>query len=347
MVRNQNLSLLQGAAVRYQTRDKVTVVVMLKLAAQEDGISRAKQYMDSDPETLQELMSKDLALLEGDMVLSSDRNAVNNRWPTKKIPYAISSDLGKEPSRRRRLMLDGVAASQSLCFPVGRTDDILVALAMVSKHTCVTFHQRTTEADYLFFKPSTGCASFVGFRGGKQPVFVAPPCIVGNIVHEVLHALGFHHEHTRTDRERYITILSKNIMPGMESNFKKYSGQTFDLPYDTTSIMHYGSGFFSSNGLPTIVANDDVKGMGQRAKMTENDIQRVRKLYDCDSLKHETEGEAKQHDDGNPNMASDLGAANRTEPSDVSGPAVTVTPAASLQQLNSTSRRRSNTTEPL
>uniref|UniRef100_A0A3B5BHH9 Metalloendopeptidase n=1 Tax=Stegastes partitus TaxID=144197 RepID=A0A3B5BHH9_9TELE len=204
-------------------------------------------------------MSKDLALLEGDMVLSSDRNAVNNRWPTKKIPYAISSDL------------------------VGRTDDILVALAMVSKHTCVTFHQRTTEADYLFFKPSTGCASFVGFRGGKQPVFVAPPCIVGNIVHEVLHALGFHHEHTRTDRERYITILSKNIMPGMESNFKKYSGQTFDLPYDTTSIMHYGSGFFSSNGLPTIVANDDVKGMGQRAKMTENDIQRVRKLYDCDA----------------------------------------------------------------
>lgn len=54
----------------------------------------------------------------------------------------------------------------------------------------------------------------MGFIGGEQPLFVGPPCIVGNIVHEVLHALGFHHEHTRKDREQYITVVPNNIMKG-------------------------------------------------------------------------------------------------------------------------------------
>lgn len=58
------------------------------------------------------------------------------------------------------------------------------------------------------------CASYVGFIGGAQPVLVGPLCFMGNIVHEILHALGFHHEHTRKDRDQYITILSHNIMEG-------------------------------------------------------------------------------------------------------------------------------------
>lgn len=58
------------------------------------------------------------------------------------------------------------------------------------------------------------CSSYVGFVGGEQPVFVGPPCRVGNIAHELLHALGFHHEHTRMDREQHVTILPHNIMAG-------------------------------------------------------------------------------------------------------------------------------------
>lgn len=60
----------------------------------------------------------------------------------------------------------------------------------------------------------SSCASYVGFIGGEQEVFVGPRCALGNIVHEILHALGFHHEHTRTDRGQYITVLSQNIMNG-------------------------------------------------------------------------------------------------------------------------------------
>nr|XP_019938139.1 PREDICTED: low choriolytic enzyme-like [Paralichthys olivaceus] len=233
-------------------------------ALQEDWLITALLYMESNPETLQELLSKNYAVLEGDMMLSTDRNAVGHTWPTQKIPYVISLELAS------------------------RTEDILSAIAMVTEHTCLTFHKRTTETNHLLFKIGKGCASYVGLVGGEQPVFVAPQCIIGNIVHEILHALGFHHEHTRMDREQYITIFPDNIMKGMQRNFNKQQGNTFNLPYDITSIMHYGGGFFSANGQPTIVSIKDIKEMGQRAKMTQLDIQKVRHLYKCDATETQT-----------------------------------------------------------
>ncbi|KAJ4919838.1 hypothetical protein JOQ06_013896 [Pogonophryne albipinna] len=229
-------------------------------ATPEDWISKVLNYMESNPETLQELMTEDYAVLEGDIMLLNDRNAVEYVWPSKEIPFTISPELES------------------------RTQVFLSAMAMVSEHTCVSFHKRTSETNYLAFVTSKGCASFVGFIGGEQPVYVGQQCMVGNIVHEILHALGFHHEHTRSDRDKYITVLHHNIMEGKERNFGKKNGETFGLEYNAASIMHYGGQFFSDNGLPTIVSKEEVMNMGQRKKMTDSDVQRVRLLYKCGTL---------------------------------------------------------------
>ncbi|KAM8827834.1 hatching enzyme 1.2 isoform 2-T3 [Spinachia spinachia] len=213
--------------------------------------------MQADPETLEEL-TKTRAMVEGDLLLSSDRNALSNIWPNTQVPYAISSELA------------------------GRTPDLLAAMAMVSEHTCLSFHKRTTEPDYLNFIIGAGCASYVGRIGGEQSVFVGPRCNVGNMAHEVLHALGFQHEHTRMDREAHITVLTGNIMAGKEDNFMKHRGNTFGLNYDVRSILHYGRTFFSANGLPTIVPINSVTDMGQRAMLTPLDVRRVVLLYACE-----------------------------------------------------------------
>uniref|UniRef100_UPI003AB040EC zinc metalloproteinase nas-4 n=1 Tax=Centroberyx gerrardi TaxID=166262 RepID=UPI003AB040EC len=234
----------------------------------------------------------------------SDRNAVDHKWPEEKVPYAISPEL------------------------VSRTNDFLAAMKMVSEHTCVTFHSRTTEANYLFFKTSQGCASYVGFMGGEQPVFVGSVCTVGNICHEILHALGFHHEHTRTDREKYITINLHNIMEGKKSNFNEQNGNTFSLPYDITSIMHYGSGFFSANGLPTIIPKKDEKNMGQRTHMTEVDMQRVRQLYNCGVYAMTTDGF--NQSSASPQLEKDLIPASAS-------------PSPMMQQSNITTRGHKDT----
>uniref|UniRef100_A0A3Q2PFD3 Metalloendopeptidase n=1 Tax=Fundulus heteroclitus TaxID=8078 RepID=A0A3Q2PFD3_FUNHE len=188
--------------------------------------------------------------------LQKDRNAVGQSWTTTDLPYVISPQINH------------------------RTDDIMAAMAMVSEHTCITFHKRNSESNYVLFKIGNGCASHVGFIGGEQHVYVAPSCSVGNIAHEILHTLGFQHEHTRLDRDKFIDIIQSNIIPG-NKNFKKLAGQTFDIPYDYTSIMHYGRCFFSSNGEPTIIPKKNVKDMGQRDRLMETDIKKIKLLYNC------------------------------------------------------------------
>ncbi|XP_077593711.1 low choriolytic enzyme [Stigmatopora nigra] len=228
------------------------------LARDQDTLVQAMEYIKDNPETLAGLMDDEVA--EGDMLLQRDRNAVDKRWPSTRIPYWIDHKL------------------------VSRIGEIELALRMISARTCLSFIQRTREPDYIFFKRGFGCASYVGFIGGEQDIHVDTTCQVGNIIHEVLHALGFYHEHTRSDRGNHITIVQENIMKGHQKNFRMQIGETFNLPYDLPSIMHYGSTFFSTNGNPTIVARVTNKQMGQRVRMTPTDIQRIRMLYECDRM---------------------------------------------------------------
>ena len=77
--------------------------------------------------------------------------------------------------------------------------------------------------------------------------------------HEMLHMLGFVHEHMRPDRDNFIAIHKENIEQGMEKNFEKRNWGHADFfekgdvdhmnsPYDVSSLLHYGPQDFSKNG---------------------------------------------------------------------------------------------------
>lgn len=56
------------------------------------------------------------------------------------------------------------------------------------------------------------CYSGVGMMGGEQTVNIGKYCgTVGIVMHELMHALGFWHEQSRTDRDTYVTIHTDNI----------------------------------------------------------------------------------------------------------------------------------------
>ncbi|XP_039980532.1 high choriolytic enzyme 1-like isoform X2 [Xiphias gladius] len=208
-------------------------------------------------ETLEELQ-EDRAVQEGDILISEDRNAVETLWPDATVPYTISDELAD------------------------RESNIHAAFKMISDFTCLRFRRHTTELNYLKFLNGKGCASFVGCRGGPQAVYYARSCSVGNLCHEIVHALGLHHEHTRTDRDQYITVQWQSIMPGTQKNFKKRRGNTLNLPYDLNSIMHYGHYFFSRDGSPTVLPKQGGEQMGQRTHLSQLDVQRLNVLYHCD-----------------------------------------------------------------
>ncbi|XP_031658988.1 zinc metalloproteinase nas-4-like [Oncorhynchus kisutch] len=159
---------------------------------------------------------------------------------------------------------------------------MLAAFKMISDQTCILFHEYTNEINYIELIPGTGCASYVGFQGGAQPLYFGSACNVGNLCHELMHALGLHHEHTRPDRDQYITIQWDNVVSGKEDNFKVKEGDTQDLPYDYDSIMHYGTYYFSSNRNPTIDSKKSGVQIGQRNHLSPLDIARLNKLYQCE-----------------------------------------------------------------
>lgn len=130
---------------------------------------------------------------------------------------------------------------------------------------CVTFGIWPPDAnpsgDYVYIIKGTGngCSSAVGKQGGRQTLNLqSPGCMsIGTIMHEMIHALGFHHEQCRPDRDDHVNILWGNVQAGTEHNFDKLPANqwsTFNVPYNTRSIMHYNSHDFSNNGQPTITA---------------------------------------------------------------------------------------------
>lgn len=108
---------------------------------------------------------------------------------------------------------------------------------------CIRFVPRTTQLDYVDIISGTGCYSSVGRRGGRQELSLQRNGCMrkGTIQHELIHALGFMHMQSHTDRDNFVRIIYENIPGGTtNNNFLKYSSTTINnmnTPYDFLSVM--------------------------------------------------------------------------------------------------------------
>ncbi|KAI3370290.1 hypothetical protein L3Q82_024463 [Scortum barcoo] len=103
----------------------------------------------------------------------------------------------------------------------------------------------------------------------------------GIIQHELIHAVGFWHEQSRTDRDIYVKINYENILDNQKHNFEQRDTNNLNVPYDYSSVMHYGPKDWTKNGEDTITPLAPSVRIGQREGMSENDILKINKLYDC------------------------------------------------------------------
>lgn len=164
---------------------------------------------------------------------------------------------------------------------------VRAAAADYSRLTCIRFRElRSTRGakNYLYFVAEGGCFSYIGMQGGRQKVSLGEGCEhKGVAIHEMMHALGFFHEHTRRDRDQYLRINFENIKKGKESNFKMYGAKdasTLGFPYDKKSIMQYGAKAFSKNGRNTIQALEGGdESIGQRNGLSKIDILQLKAYY--------------------------------------------------------------------
>ena len=70
---------------------------------------------------------------------------------------------------------------------------------------------------YIKIIRDSGCWSYVGKNAlsGVQNLSLGTNCAtLGTTAHEFMHALGWWHEQSRTDRDDYVTIVTENIREG-------------------------------------------------------------------------------------------------------------------------------------
>ncbi|XP_046720552.1 high choriolytic enzyme 1-like isoform X2 [Silurus meridionalis] len=212
-------------------------------------------------------------LIEGDIAVSDDseKNAdpCTSRgcmWPKSAngrvyIPYVIANQY---TDRERQIIERGLDSFSSV--------------------TCIRFIPRSNERDYISIESLSGCYSKIGRTGYAQTLSLARSgCVYYDTVqHELLHALGFNHEQTRSDRDSYIRVAWENIIEGKEHNFNKKATLNQDTSYDYNSVMQYHKTAFSKNGLPTMIPIPDPNvPFGTATEMNNNDISRVNRLYQC------------------------------------------------------------------
>uniref|UniRef100_A0A8C6T968 Metalloendopeptidase n=1 Tax=Neogobius melanostomus TaxID=47308 RepID=A0A8C6T968_9GOBI len=181
-------------------------------------------------------------------------------------------------SRNKKVYVPYVIANH---YSSAQQETIEQAFSFFANSTCIRFVPRNKQRDYLYIHSSTGCWSYIGRRRNRQKLSLKKDgCIyAGTIQHELLHALGFNHEHKRSDRDKYIKVLWENIIKEMEHNFRKTRTLNLKTPYDYSSVMHYSSEAFSKNGKPTLVARRPNVTFGRAKGMSYWDIQRVNRLY--------------------------------------------------------------------
>lgn len=165
---------------------------------------------------------------------------------------------------------------------------IRYAMDSIERETCIRFLPRKFASDFINISSGRFCKSNLGRIGGQQELSLNKnKCLKkGIVVHELLHALGYVHMHSRPNRDKYVKILWKNINPTFFREFDRVSPEFFNYygtPYDYLSIMHYGAHAASKNGGLTIVPKDSsyVNVIGQRDGLSEGDIRRINNKYNC------------------------------------------------------------------
>ena len=180
------------------------------------------------------------------------------------------------------------------------------AMDLWENSTCLRFtrrrNEKVEEADYLFFSSnsSEGCYSdSVGRKGGQQVInVVEDECgSVGGIAHLIGHAVGFWHEHSRHDRDKYVLVVEKNVQEGEMINFLKREEkeEEHNFIYDYASLMHLPVTIHSEceeakpEACPTLVVIHPsiykIQGsptIGQRESLSAQDVYKVRAKYPDD-----------------------------------------------------------------
>mmetsp|Transcript_64081 Transcript_64081/g.111715 ORF Transcript_64081/g.111715 Transcript_64081/m.111715 type:complete len:733 (-) Transcript_64081:107-2305(-) len=235
-----------------------------------------------------------LEAMEGDMLYESSlfskapeqtqekKVAAGRPWTSARVNYCFASDVPKR--------IKGIfeAAARQYRLAVTCLDFKNVGWKRGSSRS-VMEDQECQESPAIFVtsNPDEGCYSWVGMIPNLRSQRLQlhdPGCFaIGIAMHEIGHALGMAHEHSRPDRDDHIRVLWENIRSDAKAEFEVVQSSGVMQDYDLFSIMHYDNHAFSADGSKVTTealeqeAND--VPLGQRNGLAMADVKQVAYMY--------------------------------------------------------------------
>lgn len=252
----------------------VVVVVFGGLLVVADAAPADRLQVEPNP--IKALENPDL--IEGDIVPrkhelpGEERNAVPSDfqlWPQGIIPFEFDEKIASN---------------------VGVKNLIEDVMDYYHERTCIRFrkYDPSTDPDYIRIVAGDGCSSSVGRIGGRQEVSLGLGCgYRGTITHELLHAIGFMHEHMRSDRDEFLDIHWDNINPKYQDQFLALQPNQNRLltSFDYESVMLYGERAFSKDGFAKTMTPKQLgvimREVHEKPGLSRMDAMRVNILYRC------------------------------------------------------------------
>jgi hypothetical protein len=198
-------------------------------------------------------------------------------WPESIIPYKFfASDFDSALKAKIESYLNQFSIS-----------------LQVEQRKCIEFVKRENESDYILFMDNGDCSSEIGFVNGVNRISLNKKCISSrNIIHQLMHRLGFDHEHSRPDRDDFIDIHIHNTTEANDNRNKmnyiinpNLSKETIEQsPYDYHSILHSSSeNVIVSSKIESFATADNFNT--ERNQMSPIDILQIQTSYSCKLLK--------------------------------------------------------------
>lgn len=173
-------------------------------------------------------------------------------------------------------------------------------MEVIQRKTCVHFWEdvKTDDGNYLEITTNAShtCEADPGYlKKPAQNMNLNRDCMnSGAIYHELMHVLGFHHEHQKPGRGKYVDVNTNNY--DLKKNawfFREMSpGEVtvLGVDYDYNSVLHYAAYAGSINGKQVIKPlKPGGENIGKATVLSRTDIRKINKFYNCAITSHENE----------------------------------------------------------
>ena len=242
----------------------LSYLVTISLASAQSSLSARGRAIDAiSGQVIEYEIRPDGYALWGDIAIGKASDI--ERYGLR-LPQPLSPSIVGQREDRKQIQQNYIGAPLwNLPIPYHVADPTFaalvdVAIADLTRKTVLRFVPRTTETDFIEFVGVPGSVFVshgIGNRGGMHTIEIGTDFYqdldavryfgVGIVQHEILHALGFAHEHQRKDRDDYIELNRVCIEPDKLNQYElKYETVPFGN-YDFASVMHYATSTFQTS----------------------------------------------------------------------------------------------------